>query len=124
MSLFFPQMKSLLTLKRTRLNLEGGKVDFTAFVAPRNWKPMFRMGNLSFFDSLQELFAPKDIRFDSHPKFSDHYLLTSDNETQIRQLFSTDVLDYLEKNRNCKMEVNEHFILIFRDQRILNVKEI
>ncbi len=107
-----------------RLNLEGGKVDFTAFVAPRNWKPMFRMGNLSFFDSLQELFAPKDIRFDSHPKFSDHYLLTSDNETQVRQLFSADVLDYLEKNRNYKMEVNEHFILIFRDQRILNVEEI
>jgi hypothetical protein len=107
-----------------RLNLEGGEVNFTAFVTPRNCKPMFRMGNLSFFDSLQELFAPKDIRFDSHPEFSDHYLLTSDEEQVVRQLFSSEVLDYLEQHRDYKMEVNDHFILIFKEQRKLTVKEI
>lgn len=84
------------------------------------------MGNLSFFDSLQELFAPKDIRFESHPYFSDFYLLTAEKEEEeeVRSLFTPDVLDYLEKHTDYKMEVNEHFILIFQDQRLLNVEEI
>jgi hypothetical protein len=91
---------------------------------PKTDKPMFRLGNLSFFDSLQELFAPKDIRFESHPQFSDYYLLTSDDEQATRKIFTPDVMDFLEANRDYKMEVNEHFILIFKDQRILNLEEI
>lgn len=107
-----------------RLNLDGGGVDFTAFVMPKTDKPLFRLGNLSFFDSLQELFAPKDIRFDSHPDFSNYYLLTSEQEEATRALFSNEVMDYLEKNRDYKMEVNDQFILIFKEQRILSVQEI
>lgn len=107
-----------------RLNLDGGQINFTAYVMPKTDKPLFRLGNLSFFDSIQELFAPKDIRFDSHPEFSDYYLLTSDDELATRKLFTSEVMDLLEKNREYKMEVNEQFILIFKDQRILSVDEI
>lgn len=107
-----------------RLKLEGGQVNFTAFVMPKTDKPMFRLGNLSFFDSIQELFAPKDIRFESHPEFSDYYLLTSDDEEATRKIFTGEVMDFLEKNRDYKMEVNENFILIFREQRVLNLDEI
>jgi MFS superfamily sulfate permease-like transporter len=107
-----------------RINLEGGEVEVTAFVMPKSNKPEFRMGNLSFFDSLQELFAPKDIRFESHPYFSDFYLLTSEKEKEVRSLFTTEVLDYLEKHTDYKMEVNDHFILVFQEQRLLNVEEI
>jgi MFS superfamily sulfate permease-like transporter len=107
-----------------RLNLDGGRIDFTAFVMPKTNKPLFRLGNLSFFDSLQELFAPKEVRFDSHPEFSNYYLLTSDQEEETRKLFSSAVLDYLEKNRDYKIEVNDQFILIFKNQIILSVEEI
>lgn len=107
-----------------RLKLEGGDVNFTAFVMPRTNIPMFRLGNLSFFDTLQELFSPKDIRFDSHPEFSDYYLLTSDDEAATREIFTPEVMDFLEANRNYKMEVNDHFILIFSEQRILSLGEI
>jgi hypothetical protein len=107
-----------------RVNLEGGQIDFTAFVMPRPAIPEFRLGNLSFFDSLQELFAPKDIRFDSHPQFSDYYLLTSEFESETRKLFTPKVMDFLEEHRDFKMEVNENFVLIFRDQRILDLSEI
>lgn len=109
---------------KERLNLEGGNVGMSAFVMPKTDKPLFRLGNLSFFDSLQELFAPKDIRFDSHPDFSDYYLLTSDQEEETRKLFTAEALDYLEKHRDYKIEVNDQFILIFRDQTILTVAEI
>lgn len=109
---------------KERLNLEGGNVGLTAFVMPKTDKPLFRLGNLSFFDSIQELFAPKDIRFESHPDFSDYYLLTSDQEEETRKLFTPEVLDYLEKHRDYKIEVNDQFILIFRNQTILNVTEI
>lgn len=107
-----------------RINLEGGKVEVTAFVMPKSDKPEFRLGTLSFFDSLQELFAPKDIRFESHPYFSDFYLLTSENEEGVRRLFTSDVLDYLEKDTEYKIEVNDKFILIFKEQRLLDLEEI
>jgi MFS superfamily sulfate permease-like transporter len=107
-----------------RLNLDGGNIDFTAYVMPKTDKPLFRLGNLSFFDTLQELFAPKDIRFDSHPDFSNYYLLTSDDEEATRKLFSTEVLDLFEKHKEYKLEVNDQFILIFKEQRTLSVQEI
>lgn len=107
-----------------RLDLSGGKLSFTAFILPKTDKPLFRLGNLSFFDSIQELFSKKDIRFDSHPNFSDYYLLTSDMEAETRKLFTTDVLDYLETHRDFKIEVNDQFVLIFKEQRLLSVAEI
>lgn len=107
-----------------RLNLDGGEINFTAFVMPKTDKPLFRLGNLSFFDSLQEFFAPKDIVFESHPDFSSYYLLTSESEEETRKLFTPDVLDYLEKHRNYKIEVNDQFILIFNDHRVLKVNGI
>ena len=107
-----------------RLKLEGGAINFTAFVMPKTDKPLFRLGNMSFFDSIQELFVSKDIKFDSHPDFSNYYFLTSDDEVAIRELFTPAILDYFEKHREYKMEVNDQFILIFKEQRILSVQEI
>jgi len=50
--------------------------------------------------------------------------LTSDDEEAVRKLFTVEVLDYLEKLRDYKIEVNDRFILIFKDQKILSVKEV
>jgi hypothetical protein len=107
-----------------RLKLEGGAINFTAFVMPKTDKPSFRLGNLSFFDSLQELFVSKDIKFENHPEFENHYFLTSDDEVATRQLFSSEVLEFLEIHREYKIEVNDQFILIFKEQCILSVQEI
>ena len=91
---------------------------------PKTDKPLFRLGNMSFFDSVQELFVSKDIKFDSHPDFSNYYFLTSDDEEATRKLFTPAILDYFEKHRDYKMEVNDQFILIFKEQRLLTVQEI
>lgn len=45
-------------------------------------------------------------------------------ETETRKLFGQEVLDFLENNRDYKIEVNDRYILIFKDQRILTVQEI
>ncbi|MEN9442020.1 MAG: hypothetical protein RLZ33_2097, partial [Bacteroidota bacterium] len=47
-----------------------------------------------------------------------------DDEAAIRELFTPAILDYFEKHREYKMEVNDQFILIFKEQRILSVQEI
>ncbi len=107
-----------------RLKLEGGKVNFTAFVSPNLNLPTFSMDDLTKYDSIQERFAPKDIRFESHRAFSDHYLLTSEVESEVRDLFTTQVLDFLEKNRDYRVEINEQFILVLKKQQILTVSEI
>ena len=106
------------------MNLDGGTINFTAFVMPKTDKPLFRLGNLSFFDSLTDYFSHKDIRFESHPDFSSFYLLTSEFEDETRKLFTPNVLDFLEKNKDYKMEVNDQFILIFKEQKLLTILEI
>jgi hypothetical protein len=50
--------------------------------------------------------------------------LTSDDEEAVRKLFTVEALDYLEMLRDYKIEVNDRFILIFKDQKILSVKEV
>jgi hypothetical protein len=70
------------------------------------------------------LFVSKDIRFENHPEFASHYLLTSDDEEATRKLFSKEVIELLEVHREYKIEVNDQFILIFKEQRILSVQEI
>lgn len=107
-----------------RLNLDGGDLNFTAFVMPKTDKPKFILSDSNFYDSIQDLFSHKDIKFESHPEFTRSYLLTSENEEETRQLFSAEVLEYLEKHRDYKIEVNEQFILVFNSQKILNIKEI
>lgn len=107
-----------------RLNLDGGRVEFTAFCAQRKDIPKFRLGTMSFLDKIQDLITSQDIKFDKFPEFSSYYLLTSDDEESTRKLFTSDLLTLLEVVRKFKIEVNEDHILIFGTQKLKSVVEI
>jgi MFS superfamily sulfate permease-like transporter len=107
-----------------RLNLNGGEKNFTAFVMAKSNKPSFCLGPPNIFANLKDLLVPQEVRFESHPDFERKYLLTSTEEEKTRKLFSKDVLDYLMSHEDFKVEVNDQFILVFKDDKKMTTEEI
>jgi MFS superfamily sulfate permease-like transporter len=107
-----------------RLNLSGGEVNFTAFLMRKTDKPPFCLGTLDVIETFRELFSKTDIRFENHPNFSNFYLLTSENEAEVRVLFTPAVLDYLETHKKYRFEVNHEHILVYQKAKRLTVDEI
>jgi hypothetical protein len=107
-----------------RMNLDGGGKEFTAFPMNRNGIPKFRLGVMSFFDTIQDVVQQQDIKFESHPSFSNYYLLTSEDEAGTRKVFTPEVPNLMEAVRKFKIEVNDDFMLIFGNQQLKSVQEI
>jgi hypothetical protein len=104
--------------------LNGGEKNFTAFVMAKTNKPCFCLGPPNIFANLKDLLVPQEVRFESHPEFERKYLLTSTEEEKTRKLFSKDVLDYLMSHEDFKVEVNDQFILVFKDDKKMTTEEI
>ncbi len=66
-------------------------------------------------DLFEVFTGPTDINFESHPQFSNHYLLRGDNEEAIRRLFNTSVLDFFEQQEGLIVECCSNKLLIYRD---------
>lgn len=65
-------------------------------------------------DLFEVFTGPTDINFESHPDFSNHYLLRGDNEEAIRRLFNTSVLDFFEQQEELIVECCGNKLLIYR----------
>ncbi len=65
-------------------------------------------------DLFEVFTGPTDINFESHPQFSNHYLLRGDNEETIRRLFNTSVLDFFEQQEGLIVECCGNKLLIYR----------
>lgn len=76
--------------------------------------PDFELRQKGFFDKTGDMFGFKDIDFDTHPDFSNRYLLKGSDETEIRRLFSQKVLEYFEKrNADFSIEGSGDRIVIY-----------
>ncbi len=64
--------------------------------------PPFELRSENVFDRIGEAFVHQDVDFDSHPEFSQRYLLRSPDEPGIRQLFTPSLLTYFEQIPNDK----------------------
>lgn len=77
--------------------------------------PEFAMRPESIFDKLGALFGAADIDFAEHPRFSSRYLLGSDQEARVRELFRADVLEHLEQaDENWCVEGGGAWLLCYR----------
>jgi len=56
----------------------------------------------------------KGIKFDSHPQFSEKYRLTGADETAIRQLFGSYVLEFFQHARGESVECDGKWMIIYR----------
>ncbi|MEL7332429.1 MAG: hypothetical protein AAFN12_09265 [Cyanobacteria bacterium J06560_2] len=58
--------------------------------------PQFSLMPENVLHKIGQLFGYKDIDFDTHPDFSQFFLLRGPDEIRIREAFDTDVLDFFE----------------------------
>lgn len=76
--------------------------------------PGFELRREGFFDKMGDMLGFKDIDFDSHPDFSNRYLLKGSDEEEIRRLFSPKVLEYFEKrSEDISVEADGNKIVVY-----------
>jgi len=87
--------------------------------------PQFIMKPEGMFSKLSEAFAElKDINFESHPKFSSMFLLKGKGESQIRDIFKSDVLTYFEGKKGIYVESKHKTIVVYKDGKKIPLEEI
>jgi hypothetical protein len=60
------------------------------------WLPLFELRPEGFLDRIGDAFVHSDIDFESHPEFSQRFLLRGPSVQTIRELFSPALLTFLE----------------------------
>ncbi|MCK4999271.1 MAG: hypothetical protein KAS23_07045 [Anaerohalosphaera sp.] len=85
-----------------RYSTGGGKnkqtYTFTIVMTDANL-PVFQLSKEGIFQKIADKFTNKDIDFQSHPTFSEKYVLKADNEQAVREIFTPEVLDFFEDNQ-------------------------
>ena len=65
-----------------------------------------------------------DIDFDESPMFSNNLRLTGENESDIRKLFTPDLISFFESEEIYHIECNGSALIIFKSLRIANTGEM
>lgn len=65
-------------------------------------------------DLIAMAFGPTDINFESHPDFSNNCLLRGPDESAIRRLFNTDVLNFFEEHPGLSVEAVGDKLIYYR----------
>ena len=76
------------------------------------------------FDRVLSIRGKKDIDFIHNPVFSKKLKLTGDNESDIRKLFTKELLTFLESEEVYHIESNGRAMIIFKSLRVANTGEI
>ena len=66
----------------------------------------------------------KDIAIDNHPDFNRRFYLRGEDEDAIRELFTDELVLFLESNPYYHVESNGHSLMILKKERLLGVQEI
>ena len=76
--------------------------------------PPFSLKPQNVFHNIGKAFGYQDIDFDSHPVFSEKYLLRSKDELASREFFTDNILDYYESRTGLSTEAGGDRLLFFR----------
>jgi hypothetical protein len=85
--------------------------------------PSFNLRPESFWHKIGAVFGYKDISFDSHPDFSKRYLLRGPDEDEIREVFTPEVLDFLEETNSVCIEAEGPQLIFYRSSKRLKPDE-
>jgi hypothetical protein len=79
--------------------------------------PLFTLRPQGLFHKFAAALGYGDIDFETHPVFSDTYLLRGSGESEIRDLFSEEALSYYERHRNLCTEGAGQHLVVYRGNR-------
>ncbi len=86
--------------------------------------PIFSLEEESFLDRISVIAAQQDIDFNEYRNFSRKFLLQGTDEVGIRELFTANLIHFLEKSDIYHLESNGKELLIFRHLRLASPREI
>ena len=74
--------------------------------------PDFMLKPADIKNSMEKIFKGKDILFPDNTIFSKNYILRGKNEDQVRSLFKSRVIEFLERNPDIVIETNGRGVII------------
>lgn len=86
--------------------------------------PVFTLDKEGLLELLYNLAGFKDIQIEHHPDFNKRFYLSGENEWEIRNLFSNELILFFESNPYYHVESNGTSLLIIKKERLLSVQEI
>ena len=86
--------------------------------------PQFTLDREGFLERIYGLAGFKKIYFKNYPDFSRRFFLLGKKSEEIQDFFSTPLIRFLESNPYYHIESDGNSLLIFRQDRILGIKEV
>jgi hypothetical protein len=86
--------------------------------------PEFMMKPENFFHKIGSFFGMQDIDFEEHPEFSNKYLLKSEDEERMRDVFHDDVLRFFTVEKNWTVEGVGYFLTLYQYDKLLSERHI
>ncbi|MGI9519009.1 MAG: hypothetical protein ACR2NP_18295 [Pirellulaceae bacterium] len=113
-----------------RYNTGGGQHQQThqqtviSFQSPNLTLPEFELRPEHLFHKIGQAFGSQDIDFDTHPEFSQSYLLRGPDEDAIRELFVPDKLEFFEAREGAFLEANNDRLIYYLAGKRVKPEEI
>ena len=85
--------------------------------------PVFTLDKEGLLQLIYSLAGFKDISIENHPDFNRRFNLSGEDENAIRELFSDEMVLFLESHPYYHIESNGSSLLILKNERLLSVQE-
>ena len=85
-----------------------------SFQSPHLSLPEFELRPEHVFHKIGQAFGYKDIDIASHPEFSKRYVLRGQNEAAIREMFTPELLEFLESQKGVSIEAPNNQLIYYR----------
>jgi MFS superfamily sulfate permease-like transporter len=86
--------------------------------------PIFTLDKEGLLDFIYNPAGFKDIELENHPDFNRRFFLSGEHPENIRNLFTDELILFLESNPYYHVESNGSALIILKKERLLSVKEI
>lgn len=96
----------------------------SCFKSSRVGFPEFQLCPRTIDSRILSVSGHQDINFDSHPDFSEAYVLRGSDEAAIRKLFSSSLLDHLVRSRGLSVEGSANRLIVYRAGTLVTPEDL
>ena len=86
--------------------------------------PPFSLKPQNVFHKIGKAFGFQDIDFDTHPIFSEKYLLRSSDELVVRECFTDDILEYYQQRPGLSTEADGNRLIFFQASKKIKPEDL
>jgi hypothetical protein len=86
--------------------------------------PEFELRPENFLHKIGKVFGFTDVNFDSHPLFSKRFLLRGSDVAAIRDLFTSELLEYFETQEGVSVEATKDGLIFYRASKRIKPTDV